>query len=54
MRRFDWLLIIVLIVVAVGGKMADFGAGVPKSENPRRPSPENFEPKAWNMETVDG
>jgi len=51
MRRFDWLLIIILIVGAVGGKFADFGAGVPKSENPRRPSPENFEPKAWDDET---
>ena len=53
MRRFDWLLLVVLIAVAIGGKVADFGADVPRTENPRRPSPENFTPGIWDAETRD-
>jgi len=51
MRKLDWLLLIVLIVGAIGGKFLDFGDAVPPSDNPRRPSPENFTPKLWDSET---
>ena len=59
MRRVDWLLVIFLIVGAVGGKILGIGEGDgarvqpadPVPENPRRPAPRGYTPRAWDMET---
>lgn len=52
MRRVDWLMLILLAIVAFGGKTLDVGSGAkPQHDNPRRPNPENFEPRAWDAET---
>ncbi|NQV98334.1 MAG: trypsin-like peptidase domain-containing protein [Rhodospirillales bacterium] len=51
MRRFDWLMIIALVVVALAGKFFDFDDNQPPSKNPRRPNPEAFAPKFWDSET---
>ena len=51
MRKFDWVVLFVVAVVAIGGKFLGGGDAVPESQSPRRPSPELFEPKLWDAET---
>lgn len=59
MRRFDWMLMVIVFAVSIG--LRTFGGDAPQSdaprfENPRRPSPERFAPKkedagVWDRET---
>jgi S1-C subfamily serine protease len=54
MRRIDWIMIIALAVLALGGKLANFGESSinPQTpQNPRRPSPQVFSDKFWGAET---
>ncbi len=51
MRLIDWLMICAVIIVALAGKIIDFDGQPSDPENPRRPSPEAFEPKFWDAET---
>ena len=58
MRRIDWIMIITLVVLALGGKVFSFGEGPvnPQAhnnprENPRRPNPKSFGDKIWHTET---
>jgi len=51
MRRLDWIVVFVLIVGAIAGKVADFGAKVPDNANPRRPNVQHFSPDLWDNET---
>ena len=54
MRRIDWIMIVSLVVLALGGKLANFGEGSinPQTpQNPRRPSPQVFSDKFWGAET---
>ena len=51
MRRFDWLIFLAMIVLAILGKGRDYGGEAPQAETPRRPSPERFEAKPWDAET---
>jgi len=51
MRRLDWIVIILLVIGAIGSKLADFGAQIPETANPRRPNVEFFTPKLWDAET---
>jgi serine protease Do len=56
MRRFDWILMIIVFAVSVGLRM--FTGETPYSDSPRRPSAERFTPKqqsegVWDRETRD-
>jgi len=53
MRKFDWIVFVLLIVLAAGGKFSGFGDDVPDQHNPRRPPAEMFEPQYWDRETRD-
>ncbi len=51
MRRFDWLVIILLVVGAIGGKLYNPDTGLPENSNPRRPAIEHFSKDIWDAET---
>ena len=51
MRKFDWFALLLVVVVAIGGKILGFGESVPENHSPRRPNPELFEPIIWDAET---
>lgn len=53
MRKLDWIVLILMVSVAIGGKI--FGAFDPVSKNysSRRPDPLFFNSKAWDSETRD-
>ena len=51
MRKLDWIALLLVVAVAVGGKILGGGESVPENYSPRRPSPELFEPKIWDAET---
>ncbi len=44
-------MVIALVVLALAGKLIDFGGLPSDPQNPRRPSPEAFTPKFWDAET---
>jgi hypothetical protein len=52
MRKLDWIALLLVVVVAIGGKIIGGSESVPENYSPRRPSPELFEPKFWDSETV--
>ncbi len=52
MRKFDWIALFLVIVVAIGGKFLDFGELIPENHSPRRPDSELYEPRIWDLETV--
>ncbi len=52
MRKLDWIALLLIVVIAIGGKILGGGGLVPDSQSPRRPSPELFEPKVWDAETL--
>jgi len=51
MRKLDWIALLLVAAVAVGGKILGVGESVPENYSPRRPNPELFEPKIWDAET---
>ena len=51
MRRLDWIALLLIIAVAVGGEILGGGGEVPENRSPRRPDPELFAPKVWDAET---
>ena len=51
MRKLDWFTLLLVVVVAIGGKILGVGESVPENYSPRRPNPELFEPKTWDAET---
>jgi serine protease Do len=54
MRRIDWIMIIALVILALGGNFFKFGDRSDKpqvQENPRRPIPKSFGKEIWNAET---
>ena len=51
MRRLDWIALLLIIAVAVGGEILGGGESVPENRSPRRPDPELFVPKVWDAET---
>jgi S1-C subfamily serine protease len=51
MRRLDWIALLLIIAVALGGKILGDGGSVPENRSPRRPAPELFAPKIWDAET---
>jgi S1-C subfamily serine protease len=60
MRRIDWIMIISLVILALGGEIFSLGEGHVNphahknpTENPRRPSPKYFGDKIWDKETQD-
>ncbi len=52
MRKLDWIALLLVVVVAIGGKILGGSELVPENYSPRRPNPELFEPKFWDAETV--
>lgn len=52
MRKFDWIALILVVVVAVGGKVLNFSDSVPENHSSRRPDPELYEPRIWDAETA--
>ena len=51
MRKLDWVALLLIVVVAIGGKILGVDESVPENYSPRRPNPELFEPKIWDAET---
>ena len=51
MRRIDWIALLLIIAVALGGKILGGDGAVPDNRSPRRPDPELFAPKIWDAET---
>ena len=51
MRKLDWVALLLIVVVAIGGKILGGGESVPENYFSRRPNPELFEPKIWDAET---
>ncbi len=51
MRKLDWVALLLVVVVAIGGKILGGDESVPENYSPRRPNPELFEPKTWDAET---
>ncbi len=51
MRKLDWAALLLIVVVAIGGKILGGDESVPENYSSRRPNPELFEPKIWDAET---
>ena len=51
MRKLDWVALLLIVVVAIGGKILGGDESVPENYSSRRPNPELFEPKTWDAET---
>ena len=51
MRKVDWIAVLLVLVVAIAGRIVGVGDIVPETQNPRRPHPELFAPQAWDAET---
>ena len=51
MRKLDWVALLLIVVVAIGGKILGVDESVPENYSPRRPNPELFEPIIWDAET---
>ena len=51
MRKLEWVALILVIIVAIGGGILRSGDAVPENHSPRRPGPELFEPIYWDAET---
>ena len=51
MRKLDWIALLLVVAVAIGGQILGVGGSVPQNYSPRRPNPELFEPKVWDAET---
>ncbi len=51
MRKLDWVALLLVVAVAIGGKILGGDESVPENYSPRRPNPELFEPKIWDAET---
>ena len=52
MRKLDWTALLLVVVIAIGGRILGGGEAVPENYSPRRPNPELFEPKFWDAETA--
>jgi S1-C subfamily serine protease len=52
MRKFDWIALLLVVIVAIGGKFQSDSGSVPENHSQRRPDSGLFEPQHWDAETV--
>jgi serine protease Do len=51
MRRLDWLLLIFVAMLAIGGRVFFYGDRLPEGESGRRPEPRAYADQSWSEQT---